>query len=83
MSGNDQVIRRGKGTAVSNTYQKNRRRGEADPPPAEVIVPEQVVVPVTGTPFEVVCEVKRIGSLPFGMPAGTPGATYVRWTAQP
>jgi putative transposase len=29
---------------VSNTYQKNRRRAQAGPPPAEVAVPEQVIV---------------------------------------
>jgi hypothetical protein len=29
---------------VSNTYQKNRRRGQADPLPGEVVVPEQVIV---------------------------------------
>jgi putative transposase len=32
---------------VSNTYQKNRRRAEADPLPGEVIVPERVVVSMT------------------------------------
>src|SRR6266702_3516803 len=44
MSGNRQVIRRRKGTAVSNTYQKSRRRAEPDPLPGDVAVPEQVVV---------------------------------------
>src|SRR6266702_1108303 len=44
MSGNCQLIRRRKGTAVSNTYQKNRRRAEPDPRPGEIIVPEQVMV---------------------------------------
>jgi putative transposase len=29
---------------VSNTYQKNRRRAQADPVPAEVAVPDQVIV---------------------------------------
>jgi putative transposase len=29
---------------VSNTYQKNRRRAQADPAPVEVAVPEQVIV---------------------------------------
>jgi len=29
---------------VSNTYQKKRRRAQADPLPAEVAVPEQVIV---------------------------------------
>ena len=32
---------------MSNTYQKNRRRAEADPLPGEVIVPERVVVSMT------------------------------------
>ena len=44
MSGNDQVIRRRKGTAVSNTYQKKARRGQPEGPPGEVAVPEQVIV---------------------------------------
>jgi len=29
---------------VSNTYQKDRRRAQPDPPPGEITVPEQVVV---------------------------------------
>jgi hypothetical protein len=29
---------------VSNTYQKNRRRAQPDPMPAQVAVPEQVIV---------------------------------------
>ena len=29
---------------MSNTYQKNRRRAQVGPPPAEVAVPEQVIV---------------------------------------
>ena len=29
---------------MSNTYQKNRRRAQPDPLPAEVAVPEQVIV---------------------------------------
>lgn len=33
-----------KGTAVSNTYQKDRRRAQPDRPPGEVAVPEQVIV---------------------------------------
>ena len=32
---------------MSNTYQKNRRRAEADPLPGEIIVPERVVVSMT------------------------------------
>jgi hypothetical protein len=35
------------------------------------------------TPSEVVSEVKRIGSLPFGMPKGAPAATYVSGTTPP
>jgi hypothetical protein len=45
--GNHQVVRRKKGTAVSNTYQKNRRRAKADPLPGEIAVPEQVAVSMT------------------------------------
>jgi hypothetical protein len=44
VSGNRQVIRQRKGTAVSNTYQKNRRRAQPGPVPGEVAVPEQVIV---------------------------------------
>jgi len=44
VSGNCQVIRRRKGTAVSNTYQKSRRRAGPDPLPGEIAVPEQVIV---------------------------------------
>jgi putative transposase len=44
VSGNCQVIRRRKGTAVSNTYQKDRRRAQPDRQPSEIVVPEQVVV---------------------------------------
>ena len=44
MSGNDQVIRRRKGTAVSNTYQKDRRRAQPDAVPGEIAVPERVIV---------------------------------------
>ena len=29
---------------MSNTYQKNRRRAQADPVPGEIVVPEQVIV---------------------------------------
>src|SRR2546430_15146642 len=36
----------GKGTAVSNTYQKNRRRAQLDRQPGEMAVPEQVIVSV-------------------------------------
>jgi putative transposase len=43
VSGNRQVIRRRKGTAV-NTYQKTSRRAQPDPLQGEVAVPEQVVV---------------------------------------
>ena len=43
MSGDRQVIRRRKGTAASNTYQKNSR-AEPDPLPGEVAVPGQVIV---------------------------------------
>src|SRR5512135_2630059 len=42
--GNDQVIRHGKGTAVSNTYQNDRRRAQPDRQPGEIAVPEQVIV---------------------------------------
>jgi hypothetical protein len=31
---------------VSNTYQKKPRRAQPDPMPAEVVVPEQVIVSV-------------------------------------
>ena len=44
MSGDRQVIRRRKGTAVSNTYQKNGRRAGPGPLPGEIAVPEQVSV---------------------------------------
>jgi hypothetical protein len=44
VSGNDQVIRRRKGTAVSNTYQKRSHRAQPDPLLGEVAVPEQVIV---------------------------------------
>ena len=44
MPGNCQVIRRRKGTAVSNTYQKDRRRAQPDRQPGEVAVPEEVIV---------------------------------------
>ncbi len=42
--GQRQVIRRRKGTAVSNTYQKNSRLAEPDPLPGEITVPEQLLV---------------------------------------
>ena len=44
MPGNDQVIRRRKGTAVSNTYQKDRSRTQPGRLPGEITVPEQVIV---------------------------------------
>ena len=44
MSGNGQVIRRRKGTAVSNTYQKTSRRAQPDHRQGELAVPEQVIV---------------------------------------
>jgi DNA-binding NtrC family response regulator len=44
VSGNDQVIRRRKGTAVSNTYQKTTRHAQPEGLPGEVAVPEQVIV---------------------------------------
>src|ERR1035438_8463330 len=44
---NCQVIRRRKGTAVSNTYQKNSRRAQPDGLPGEIAVPEQVIVSMT------------------------------------
>jgi hypothetical protein len=44
VSGNRQVVRRRKGTAVSNTYRKDRRRAQAGLLPVEVAVPEQVMV---------------------------------------
>ena len=44
MSGDRQVIRLRKGTAVSNTYQKTGRRAEPDRLPGEMTIPEQVVV---------------------------------------
>jgi hypothetical protein len=44
VSGNRQVIRRRKGTAVSNTYQKTSRRAQRDRQPGEIAVPEQVIV---------------------------------------
>jgi DNA-binding NtrC family response regulator len=40
----DEGRRKGKGTAASDTHQKNRRRAQADPVPGEVAVPEQVIV---------------------------------------
>jgi putative transposase len=48
VSGNRQIIRQRKGTAVSNTYQKDRRRAQPDPLPGEVAVPEQVIVSMAG-----------------------------------
>jgi putative transposase len=48
VSGNRQIIRQRKGTAVSNTCQKDRRRARPDPLPGEVAVPEQVIVSMAG-----------------------------------
>jgi putative transposase len=48
VSGNRQIIRQRKGAAVSNTYQKDRRRAQPDPLPGEVAVPEQVIVSMAG-----------------------------------
>jgi putative transposase len=44
VSGNRQIIRQRKGTAVSNTYQKDRRRAQPDRQVGEIAVPEQVIV---------------------------------------
>jgi hypothetical protein len=48
VSGNDQVIRQGKGTTVSNTYQKDRSCAQPGRPPVEITVPEQVIVSMAG-----------------------------------
>ena len=66
MLGNRQVIRRTKGTAVSNTYQMDRRCAQPDRPDGEVAVPEQVIVSMTE-----IAESAREG--PLALAVGTCG----------
>jgi putative transposase len=63
--GNSQVIRRRKGTAVSNTCQKDRCHAQPDRLPGEVAVPEQVIVSMAG-----IAESAREGLLALAVGTG-------------
>jgi hypothetical protein len=65
VSGNCQVIRRRKGTAVSITYQKTGRRAHPDGQPGEIAVPEQVIESMAE-----IAESAREGLLPLAVCTG-------------